>query len=121
MDKEILKPVRWIGPTYHAWKAFPSDVQDVFGYALHLAQTGHKADVAKPLKGFKGSSVLEIVGRFDGNTWRGIYTIQFKDVIYVLHAFQKKSRKGISTPLSDISLIRQRLKLAKAHYEAHKT
>lgn len=121
MDKDVLKPVRWIGSTYNDWKTFPPEVQDVLGYAMHLAQTGQKAEFAKPLKGFKGSSVLEIVGRFDGNAWRGIYTVQFRGVIYVLHAFQKKSTKGISTPLTEVSLIRQRLKIAKAHYEANKT
>jgi phage-related protein len=63
MDKEVLKPVRWIGSTYSDWKTFPPEVQDVMGYALHLAQIGQKAEYAKPLKGFKGSSVLEIVCR----------------------------------------------------------
>ena len=121
MDKDILKPVRWIGTSYNDWKAFPGEVQDVMGYALHLAQQGKKADNAKPLKGFKGASVQEIVDNFDNNAWRAIYTIQLKDVIYVLHAFQKKSKKGIATPKTDIKLIEQRLKLAREHYETHKT
>ena len=60
---------------------------------------------AKPLKGFGGQSVMEIVAPFDGNTWRGIYTVRFKSVIYVLHVFQKKSKSGIATPKSDIELI----------------
>jgi len=117
MEKDILKPVRWIGSTYNDWKAFPDTVQDVMGYALHLAQSGKKANNAKPMKGFKGATVFEIVDAYDGNTWRAIYTLQFKDVIYVLHVFQKKSKRGITTPKVDIDLIKHRLKLAKEHYE----
>ena len=121
MDKDIQKPVRWIGSSYNDWKTFPGEVQDVMGYSLYLAQQGKKAGNAKPLKGFKGASVQEIVDNFDNNAWRAIYTIQFKDVIYVLHAFQKKSKKGIATLKTDIQLIGQRLKLAKEHYETNKT
>jgi len=121
MDKDILKPVRWIASSYRDWKAFPPEVQDVMGYALYLAQQGRKADNAKPLKGYKGSTVLEISDNHDGNAWRAIYTIHFKDVIYVLHAFQKKSRKGIATPVTDIRMINKRLQQAVEHYEAIKT
>ncbi len=121
MSRENLKPVRWIGSSYRDWKSFPADVQDVMGYALYLAQSGRKAGNAKTLKGFKGSTMLEITDDFDSNTWRAIYTIQFEDVIYVLHAFQKKSKKGIATSRTDIRLIHQRLKQAKHHYEAYKT
>ncbi|MFQ5561154.1 MAG: type II toxin-antitoxin system RelE/ParE family toxin, partial [Nitrospinota bacterium] len=106
------KPVRWVGSSYDDWRRFPDDVQDVMGYALDLAQHGKKADNTKPLKGFKGASVLEIVDDFDGDTYRGIYTVQLKGVVYVLHAFQKKSKKGRATPKSDIQLIEQRLKEA---------
>ena len=91
----MIKPVEWIGSSHAVWKAFPDDVQDVMGYALHLAQMGEKADHAKPLKGFKGASVVEIVDNYDSDTYRGIYTVQFKGVVYVLHAFQKKSKQGI--------------------------
>lgn len=121
MDKDILKPVRWIGSSYNDWKAFPDVVQDVMGYALHLAQSGKKAGNAKPLKGFKGTTVMEIVDDYDSNTWRAIYTIQFKGVIYVLHAFQKKSKRGIATPKTVTDLIERRLKLANEHYETYKT
>ena len=76
-------------------------------------------DHAKPLKGFKGARVLEIVDDYDGDTYRSIYTVQFVSVVYVLHAFQKKSKKGIATPQSDIKLIKQRLKQAKEHYDAY--
>lgn len=120
MDKDILKPVRWIGSSYSDWKAFPGEVQDVMGYALYLAQQGKKAGNAKPLMGYKGTSVHEIADNFDGDTWRAVYTVQFKGVIYVLHAFQKKSRKGISTPIADLKLIDHRLQLARVHYETHK-
>jgi phage-related protein len=71
----------------------------------------------KPLRGFGGGSVLEVVDDFDGNTYRAAYTVRFDDVIYVLHAFQKKSRKGIETPMADVNLIRSRLVRAKKDYE----
>ena len=120
MGKDILKSVRWIGTSYNDWKAFPDEVQDVMGYALHQAQQGKKAGNAKPLKGFKGASVLEIVDDFDNNTWRAIYTVQFKGVIYVLHAFQKKSKRDVATPKTHIKLIEQRLIQAEEHYEIYK-
>ena len=119
MEKDILKPVRWIGSSYDDWKTFPDDVQDVMGYALYLAQVGKKAETAKPMKGFKGTTVMEIVDDYEGNAWRAIYTIHFSDVIYVLHAFQKKSKKGVNTPKTEIDLIKRRLKYAKEHYERH--
>jgi phage-related protein len=100
---------------------FPAKCRDVMGYALHLAQQGKIAVYVKPLKGFRGATVLEIVDDFDGNTWRAIYTVQFKDAIYVLHAFKKKSKSGIATPKTHIKLIEQRLKQAKEHYETNKT
>jgi len=121
MDMDILKPVIWIGSSYTDWKAFPPDVQDVMGYALHLAQLGSKAGNTKPLKTYKGGKVLEIWDNHGGNTWRAIYTVQFRQVVYVLHAFQKKSRKGIATPITDIRLINKRLQQAAEHYEANKT
>jgi len=116
-DTEILKPVRWIGSAHSDWKCFPAEVQDAMGHSLYLAQLGEKAVKVKPLKGFKGASVLEIIDDFDTDTWRAVYTVEFKTVIYVLHAFRKKSRKGIATPKSDIRLIEQRLKQAREHYE----
>ncbi len=87
------------------------------GYALHLAQCGEKADNVKPLSGFKGASVLEIVDNYDSDTYRAVYTVKFSDAVYVLHAFQKKSKKGIATPKSDIKLIEQRLKRAKEYHD----
>ena len=121
MNNDNLKPVVWVGSTYDDWKAFPDDVQDMMGYALHLAQCGEKADSVKPLKGFKGASVLEIVDNFDTDTYRAIYTVKYQGVVYVLHAFQKKSKKGIATPQSDIKLIEQRLKKAKVYHDENYT
>lgn len=111
------KQVFWIGSAYKDWLNLPEDVQDVMGYSLHLAQCGEKADNVKPLRGFKGASVLEIVDDYNTDTYRAIYTVQFEGSIYVLHTFQKKSKKGISTPESDIKLIEKRLINAKEHHE----
>jgi phage-related protein len=77
---------------------------------------GMKAVKAKPLKGFGGAGVLELVADHDGNAYRAVYTVAFADVVYVLHAFQKKSKKGIATPKADIELVKQRLKLAAEQY-----
>ena len=93
----------------------PEDVIDVFGFALHLAQMGKKHDQAKPLKGFGGSSVLEVVEDYMGDTYRAVYTVKIADKVYVLHCFQKKSTKGIGTPKPEMDLIRERLKAAQAH------
>lgn len=90
------------------------------GYALHQAQTGGKHPDAKPLTGFKGAGVLEVVEDFDGDTFRAVYTVKLKGVVYVLHAFQKKSRKGIKTPKQDIDLVKLRLKAAEALHAARK-
>ncbi|MBW4490010.1 MAG: type II toxin-antitoxin system RelE/ParE family toxin [Trichocoleus desertorum ATA4-8-CV12] len=111
-----LKPVEWVGSSLEDLKDFPEEVQQVVGYALYLAQCGEKHPFAKPLKGFKGAGVLEVVDDFDGDTYRAVYTIKFVDVVYVLHAFQKKSKQGIATPKQDIKLIEARLKRAKEHH-----
>jgi phage-related protein len=87
------------------------------GGALWDAQIGQKAPYAKPLKGFDGAGVLEIVDDFDGDTFRAVYTVRFAKAIYVLHAFQKKSKRGIATPKADLDLIEQRLKRAREDYE----
>ena len=119
MDQEPPKPVRWIGTSYEDWLALPEDVQDVLGYALHLAQCGQKSGNAKPLTGFKGATVFEIRDDYDGDTYRAVYTVKFKGVVYVLHVFQKKSRKGIATPKDHIELIEQRLKKAREYHDQH--
>ena len=96
--------------------AFPTDVQNDMGYALGLAQLGAKHPKAKPWKG-EGSGIFEIVEDHRGDTFRAVYTVRFEDVVYVLHAFQKKSKTGIKTPQDDINLIAERLKRAQADYE----
>ena len=93
----------------------PDEVQDSFGYALHLAQTGAKHAHAKPLKGFGSAGVLEVVESEAGSTYRAVYTVKVAAVVYVLHCFQKKSTSGIATPKPDLDLIRDRLKAALAH------
>ena len=88
------------------------------GFALYQAQVGGMSDSAKPLKGFSGAAVIEIVEDHDGDAYRAVYTVKFAKVIYVLHAFQKKSRKGIKTPQGDIELVERRLKTAEQDYKA---
>jgi phage-related protein len=112
-----MKPLEWIASSKKDLIAMPDPVQDNFGFALFQAQIGEKHDDAKPLKGFKGSGVLEIVDDFDGDTYRAVYTVRFAEVVYVLHVFQKKSKRGIATPKQDIELIEQRLKTAQEHYQ----
>ncbi len=95
---------------------FPDEVRREIGYALYFAQAGGKHPAAKPLKGFHGGGVLEIVEDQSGNAYRAVYTVRFATAVYVLHAFQKKSKKGIATPHHEIELIKDRLKLAEADY-----
>jgi phage-related protein len=114
MDDE--KPLYWVGSSLDDLRALPAEVKDVFGFALHLAQWGDKHPDAKPLKGFKGSSVLEVVEDYDGDSYRAVYTVQFVNAVFVLHVFQKKSKRGIKTPKPDLDRIKQRLKLAEAWY-----
>lgn len=112
-----LKPVEWVGSSLADVRAFPEDVRRGFGQALFEAQLGGKHPAAKPLKGFRGASVLEIVEDHDGDTYRAVYTVRLAGVVYVLHAFQKKSKRGIATPQHEIDLIRQRLRLAEEQHE----
>ena len=88
------------------------------GYALYQAQKGFKAPTAKPLRGFGGAGVLEIVEDYQADTYRAVYTVKFSDSVYVLHAFQKKSKKGRATPKPDIDLVKTRLKAAEQHYKS---
>jgi phage-related protein len=90
------------------------------GFALDQAQRGGKHPDAKPLKGFGGAGVLEIVDDFDGDTYRAVYTVNFGGVIYALHAFQKKAKSGIATPKEEIELIKKRLLLAQEDYREQK-
>ncbi len=93
----------------------PEDVQDTFGYALYLAQSGGEHDQAKPLKGFGSAGVLEVVEQSEGGTFRAVYTVRFAEAVYVLHCFQKKSTQGVATPKLDIDKIRDRLQAAERH------
>ena len=97
-------------------KGFPAEVQDGMGYALRDAQFGGQRINAKVLKGFGGAGVLEVVEDFDRSTYRAVYTVQFEGAVYVLHAFIKKSKRGIATPQAAMELIRARLKAAREHY-----
>ena len=94
----------------------PEDVKDVFGFAIDLAQSGQKHPDATPTKGFNSAGVLEVVENDEGGTYRAVYTVKLADWIYVLHCFQKKSKKGIETPKADLELITSRLKLAEADH-----
>src|SRR5271169_3779795 len=104
------KPVRWVGSSKEDLSEFPAEVRRRVGAALWDAQIGGKAPYAKPLKGFGDAGVLEIVDDFDGDTFRAVYTVRFARAIYVLHAFQKKSKRGAATPKADLELIEKRLK-----------
>src|SRR5919106_1881258 len=97
------KPVLWMGSSRIDLKAFPEDVQAHIGYALYAAQCGEEYATVKALKGFGSRSVLEILAPYESDTYRAVYTVRFKDAIYVLHAFQKKSKSGIATPKPDMN------------------
>ena len=112
---DFPKPLLWVGSSKKDLQAMPDEVQDSFGYALHLAQTGAKHAHAKPLKGFGSAGVLEVVESEAGSTYRAVYTVKVAAAVYVLHCFQKKSTSGIATPKPDLDLIRERLKAAMAH------
>lgn len=114
------KPVHWVGSSKADLLGLPQEVVRDIGYALGVAQLGGKHPDAKPWKG-EGPGVLEIVERFDGDTYRGIYTVRFEGVIYVLHVFQKKSPSRIRTAQTDVDLVRERLKRARSHYESSYT
>lgn len=107
------RPLVWIGSTRRDVRAFPPPVRRDVGYALYAAQGGEVDPSAKPLSGFGGASVMEIVAEHRGDTWRAVYTVRYPEAVYVLHAFQKKSKRGIATTKRDMELIRQRLKEAE--------
>ncbi len=113
-----LKPVIWIGSSKADLRTFPEEVKDSIGFALYVAQQGGKHTDAKPLRGFGGAGVLEIIEDHHGDTYRGVYTVRLPDRVYVLHAFQKKSKTGIQTPKAEIDLIKSRLKRAEEEHEA---
>lgn len=115
MDQK--KPIIWIGTSKKDFMEFPNEIRSEMGHALFIAQKGDKHKDAKPLKGFGGGSVLEIVQKDGLGTYRTIYTVQMEKAIIILHAFQKKSKVGIKTPKQEIDLIHQRLSRAQHKYE----
>lgn len=110
------KPVFWIASSRKDLRKFPKGVRQLFGQALFDAQTGGKHPDAKPLRGFHGAGVLEVVEADPWSTYRAVYTVKFAQVVYVLHAFQKKSKRGARTPAEEIDKVKARLKEAEKHY-----
>ena len=108
------RPLEWIGSSYKDLMALPAAVRRFFGYALSLAQAGDQHDAAKVLKGFGSGGVLEVVEDDRSGTYRAVYTVKFEEAVFVLHCFQKKSKRGIATPKEDRAIIHARLKVAEA-------
>ena len=102
-----LKPLIWVGASRKSLREFPEPVQDHMGFALYVAQRGGKHGDAKTLSGFGGAGVLEVISDFRGDIFRAVYTVRYAGALYVLHAFQKKSKTGRETPRRDIELIQQ--------------
>lgn len=110
MDQDI-RPVTWLGDSRKQVRSFPPEVRKSIGVALYDAQKGEKAPTAKPFRSI-GSGVFEIALRFDKEAYRAVYAVQIDRRIYVLHAFQKKSKQGIKTPRQDVEVIGQRYRKA---------
>ena len=117
-SRQIVKPLFWVGSSHKDLSGFPDSVKRNLGFALYQAQVGRKSPAAKPLKGFGGASVLEIVESYQTDAYRAVYTVQFGEAIYVLHAFQKKSKKGAKTPTAEMEQIKRRLKDAQEDYQS---
>jgi phage-related protein len=113
MMNQKEKPLAWLGSTKKDLMHLPVSVRKFFGHALDFAQRGEQHNAAKVLKGFGGAGVLEIVENDQRNTYRAAYTVKFKEAVFVLHVFQKKSKSGIATPKPDMDIIRERLKVAE--------
>ena len=113
MMGERVRRIVWVGSSLEDLRAFPEAARATMGYALFRAQAGGKHPDAKPLKGFGGAGVLEVVEEVEGDSYRAVYTVTVPDAVYVLHAFQKKPKRGIATPQRDLDLIRRRLKQAR--------
>jgi len=112
-----MKPVVWVGSSREDLREFPRTVRQRVGTALQVAQDGDKHPDAKPLRGYHGAGVLEIVEDFDGDTYRAVYTVHFTEAIYVLHCFQKKSTRENATARRDLDLIEARLRRAREFHE----
>lgn len=108
-----MRKLVWVGSSKKDLTAFPDETVDMIGFDLYAVQKGEMPEKAKPLQGFGGAGVQEIVARTDGNAYRAVYTVALKHAVYVLHCFQKKSVQGIKTPQPDVDLIKERLQRAK--------
>lgn len=108
-----IKPLEWVGTSKKDLLEFPIEIKKMIGHSLHLAQIGEEDFDSKPLKGFGSAKVREIVKNHHDGTYRGVYTVKFKEALYVLHVFKKKSKTGIETPKHEIELIKNRLKEAE--------
>ena len=113
-----LKPVRWVGTSREDLRSFPVEARRNIGNALYFAQKGDKHPSAKPLRGFGGAGTLEIVEDSRGDSYRAVYTVRLAGIVYVLHAFKKKSKRGIKTPKQEIDLIKRRLQRAEEDYRS---
>lgn len=111
------RPLIWVGSSRRDLREFPELVQNQMGYALYVAQCGGRHRSAKSLKGFGGAGVVEVIQDFQGDTFRAVYTVRFEEAVYVLHVFQKKSKKGSETPWRDSNLIQQRLREVREIHE----
>lgn len=107
------KPLAWLGSSKKDLMALPMKVRKFFGHALDFAQHGEQHNAAKVFKGFGGAGVLEVVEDDQGGTYRAVYTVKFREAVFVLHVFQKKSKSGIATPKPELDIIRERLKVAE--------
>jgi phage-related protein len=114
-----VKALEWMGTSREDLKQFPREVQADIGYALHQAEIGGQSPHAKIMQGFGGGTVLEIVDRFQTDTYRAVYTVRFSDVIYVLHCFQKKAKRGAQTPQSEIEAVKRNLKRAEEQHRRY--
>ena len=119
-EESIERPLMWVASSKGDLLDMPDDVVDDFGHGLYQAQVGKFPDIGKPLSGFGSANVIELIKDHKGDTFRAVYTVRFVEVIAVLHAFQKKSKKGKETPKQDIELIRSRLKTAEEMYREWK-
>lgn len=117
MMDNIDKPLTWIGSSKDDLLDLPRKVQREVGYALYLAQLGLESTNVKPLTGFGGRGVLEVIEDDTGGTYRAIYTVKFKESVYVLHVFQKKSKKSRETPKEEMDIVKNRLKIAEQKHE----
>jgi phage-related protein len=110
------KPAVFVSSSLKDLRQMPKPVQRAIGTAIRIAQRGGKSQSAKPLKGFGGAGVLEVIENHDTDTYRAVYTVRFAEIVYVLHCFQKKSKRGIATPKAEMDIITERLKAAEADY-----